>query len=236
MSLVEPDGPRQRAAETKRKRTYEQIVTATVDLYAEEGEGDYTREQIADAAGVGVATLHNHFSSKYGVLRAAYERVLAPVVDPIVRAGKVNAYNPADPLQELCNYMYSVSSLNRTYQALAVSMVRSYFDPTVLPNPGASDTALDVEQRLGWPVCVGMLPIVSLSPFKWTSPISADRTINQAVCISHSAALLMQVCYSPSSQRPEDTARFVLNQLLPGILANFSGGDITERVKRAVSR
>jgi hypothetical protein len=39
-------GPRQKAAETKRRRTRELIIMSTLDLYGQQQQGDYTRDEI----------------------------------------------------------------------------------------------------------------------------------------------------------------------------------------------
>lgn len=121
-------GPRQRAAETKRRRTREAIVSGTVDLYGEQQRGDYTLDQIGEAAGVSAATIANHYRSKYEVLRVAYIRLLSPLVDPIVEGRKQGIYNPPDAVDELIRFVYSVAKLSHEHRALTVAMVRSYCD------------------------------------------------------------------------------------------------------------
>lgn len=73
-------GPRQRAAATKRARTRRWILDAARPLCDEHGYQGTTREQVAKAAGVGMATLHNHFPLKRALVVAAYEPELLPFI------------------------------------------------------------------------------------------------------------------------------------------------------------
>jgi hypothetical protein len=71
---------RQRAALTKRRRTREALITAAVEIIKEGGA--FRGENIAEAAGVGLATLYNHFGSKGELLKVAYERLLTQLLGP----------------------------------------------------------------------------------------------------------------------------------------------------------
>ncbi|WP_327402360.1 TetR/AcrR family transcriptional regulator [Streptomyces sp. NBC_01288] len=127
---------RQRAAETKRKRTWEQVISGTLALYGELPEGDFTRDEIAKASGVGVATVHNHFRTKYGVLSRVYQRLLSPAVEWLkCELHPPRAADDKDPLRAsaryvdaLIGYIYLVVKTSDDHRALTSSMVRSYFE------------------------------------------------------------------------------------------------------------
>jgi AcrR family transcriptional regulator len=158
-------GPRQRAAETKRRRTREAIVNGTLDLYADQQMGDYTLEQIAEAAGISAATVANHFETKYGVLRTAYGRLLSPVVDPIVKGTIAGIYNPPDAVDELIRYFYTVASVSQKHRALTVAMIRAYSEvelDRVLLSIKAPDY---MRSLLGGPIAPGIGCILQLSSF-----------------------------------------------------------------------
>lgn len=148
-------GPRQKAAETKRRRTRELIIMSTLDLYDQQQQGDYTRDEIAQAAGVGVATIHNNFGSKYDVLAAAYERLLSPVVDPIVKGKAQGIYNPPDAVDELIRFIYTVARVSQNHRALTVAMVRAYAEVEI--NFGT--------RLLGDPIAPAIECILQCSPF-----------------------------------------------------------------------
>lgn len=62
-------GARKRAGETKRARTRAAVLAAATELFDQRGLADVTTSQVAEAAGVSVASLYAHFPSK-GVLGA----------------------------------------------------------------------------------------------------------------------------------------------------------------------
>lgn len=159
--------PHQKAAETKRRRTRELIIMSTLDLYDRQQEGDYTRDQIAEAAGVGVATLHNHFPSKYEALRAAHERLLSPILDPIVDGSRQGVYNPTDAIDELIRFFYSVALVSNEHRALTAAMVRAYFE--VDPATQFAATSYDSSAQyalLGGHIALGIRYILQHEPFQ----------------------------------------------------------------------
>lgn len=74
--------PRQRAALTKRTRTRKALLEAATSLIAE-GVTSRLVEETATRAGVGVATIYNHFSTKDDLIRAVYARLLEPLLNQL---------------------------------------------------------------------------------------------------------------------------------------------------------
>lgn len=70
----EPLDPRQRAGTTKRERTRTALLEAGMRLIEERGE-DVRMEDIAEAAGVGIATAYNHFHTKQELIGQIYSYV-----------------------------------------------------------------------------------------------------------------------------------------------------------------
>lgn len=103
-------------------------MNGTIDLYGEQQQGDFTLDQIAEEAGVSAATIANHYGSKYEVLKAAYERLLSPLVDTIVEADRAGVYQPKDAIQELVRYVYGVASISQEHRSLTTGMVKAYFE------------------------------------------------------------------------------------------------------------
>jgi hypothetical protein len=64
----------QRTAETKRLRTREAIISATVKLLL--NGRSFNLRDVAAQARVGIGTVHNHFATKGALLTAAYNRLL----------------------------------------------------------------------------------------------------------------------------------------------------------------
>ncbi len=69
--------------ERNRLRTRDDIATAAIALFEEQGYDATTTEQIAKAAGVSVATYFRHFPSKEDVLFADEDRSAAAMVERV---------------------------------------------------------------------------------------------------------------------------------------------------------
>ena len=221
----EENGPRQRAAETKRKRTREQIVSAAIDLFDGLNQGDFTREQIAEEAGVGVATLHNHFRTKYEVLRAAYRRLIDPVTEPIIAGVSAGTYMPEDGLDELVRYVYAIAKLSHTNRALTASMVRAYFEtpPDQRPELTEEWTQYHLFEYLGGPIAA-QLHVVANWFFR--HPVSGEapglgEEIPMATAIYHSNALLLELYHRAREDSAIYATQAVLTELLPRLVPNF---------------
>jgi AcrR family transcriptional regulator len=124
--------PRTRAAETKKRRTRERAINATLELFSSEAlrerEGLPTVENIAEEASIGVATLYTHFGTKYGLYHAALEQLVDPLVRPLVTAARARAYSPPDLRAEIISYVCRVAILIRNYRHLIAVYIQSYFE------------------------------------------------------------------------------------------------------------
>jgi AcrR family transcriptional regulator len=161
----------QRAAETKRRRTKEAITNGALELYEGLEHGDFTRDEIAQAAGVGSATLHKNFGGKYEVLKLAHERLLQPVVEPIVEGFKADTYHPKDGVDELLRYVYRVTKVCRENRALTNAMTRAYYET---PPENRSDLwhqfgrfrfEHHLDTLLGGYIATGLNIVLNLKPF-----------------------------------------------------------------------
>ncbi|EKX60661.1 TetR/AcrR family transcriptional regulator [Streptomyces ipomoeae] len=230
---------RQRAAETKRRRTRQSIVLATLDLYGDADEGDYTREQIADAADVSVATLYNHFTYKYDILQAAHERLLAPVIQPLVRGAEDGTYNPSEPVEELIRYTYAVAKMSNSCRALTVALVDSRY--AVPPkdryfNGGYRD--------VGSHIAEGMAVITyNRAPFCRAEAKGFQdgylHAVSSTTTAYHARALLEELRdsfqYPDEDMMAESAAKTVLSELLPATLMGSDAHFIAEAI-RSVER
>jgi AcrR family transcriptional regulator len=79
--MSDPDAGRRRAAETKRQRSRAAILAAATQLFGEQGWLPTTVEAIANQAGVGAATVYNHFANKNVI--AGF--VFLPVVSDLLK-------------------------------------------------------------------------------------------------------------------------------------------------------
>lgn len=74
--------PRQRAALTKRTRTRKALLDSAVQVIAE-GTTSHLMEESATRAGVGIATVYNHFATKDDLILAVYARLLEPLLNQL---------------------------------------------------------------------------------------------------------------------------------------------------------
>jgi AcrR family transcriptional regulator len=214
--MAEGMTPQQRAAETKRRRTREWIIQSTIDLYGGQASGDYTREQIAEAAGVGLTTLSNHFRLKYEILKAAHDRVIAPITEPIREGDANGTYNPQDGIDELIRYVYSVTKMCHEHNALTIAMVRAYFEPTEYSHLNLADTIAH-SMRL-----ILKTPPFSINMFN-RSPHGVR--VGSVDPVYHSRALLLELYHDHS----DGAAKNVCHQFLAAALMDFDIQDIAKR-------
>jgi hypothetical protein len=71
--VIDESNARERAARTKRRRTREALITATIGL-VKKGQR-FSVQDVCNEARVGLPTLYNHFNSKEELLSFAYNRL-----------------------------------------------------------------------------------------------------------------------------------------------------------------
>ncbi|HEV2639400.1 MAG TPA: TetR/AcrR family transcriptional regulator [Actinocrinis sp.] len=226
-----PDGemtPQQRTAETKRKRTREWIITSTLDLYGELDKGDFTRDQIAEAAGVGSTTLSNHFTLKFEVLRAAHERLLAPIIEPITSGQENGTYKPDDGRDELIRYLYAVAKLSQKHRALTVAMIRAYYETGPEFRHELYDMGKAVElhhhrldKMLSGHIVEGLYPVFHTPPFRPASPTELfghtprpRSYLENSTVLRFMNTLLNELYHRPAKEAPLAITRDVGRDLL----------------------
>lgn len=79
-------------AEKRLQRRLDVLATAR-QLIAARGYDGVTMRDLAEAAGVTVATLYNRFGSKNGLLIAAVEEVFREVIDPAIHAADLHGFD-----------------------------------------------------------------------------------------------------------------------------------------------
>jgi AcrR family transcriptional regulator len=203
--------PRERAAQTKRNRTREALITAAIDLVSE--AGSYRLEDIASAAGVGLATVYNHFGGKKQLVDAAYERLMSPVTHPIIEVGTAGAYNPPDRLAEVKRYVRDVAVLACDHRGLTSEVVQSWIEDQV-DNVVHQVLAPRVVQALNI-IVSGSEPMdMFLTPNK-TFP-GTDLSSVQETCAYHVSAMLLRACQD--GQEGEYLAAHVLRHLVASLM------------------
>src|ERR1700685_687085 len=93
---VAPLAPRPTRADAR--RTYENLLPAARDEFAEEGTGA-TLEDVARRAGVGIGTLYRHFPTRQDLLEAVYLDEVQAICD------SAEKYADQPPLEALTGWL-----------------------------------------------------------------------------------------------------------------------------------
>ncbi|MBD2828150.1 TetR/AcrR family transcriptional regulator [Streptomyces globisporus] len=170
----------QRAAETKRRRTKEAIINGALELYEGLDKGDFTRDEIAEAAGVGSATLHKNFGGKYEVLKLTHERLLEPIIEPVIEGFKADTYHPKDGVDELLRFLYRVTKTCRDNRALTNAMIRAYYETPpdqrrdLIIGVGYKQLEDRLDTLLGGYIAHGLCIVLDRAPFMATGPLYGE--------------------------------------------------------------
>ncbi|MGW3287535.1 hypothetical protein ACWDR3_23165 [Streptomyces sp. NPDC001002] len=211
-------------------------MNATIDLFKDQKQGDYTLGQIAEEAEVGTATIVNNFHTKYEVLKAAYDRLLSPVVDTVIGAKKAGVYQPQNGVHELIRYIYGVAKLSHDNRALTVSMIRAYFDIPPEENRALNARHSDDYHPAGH-IALGLWPILNVAPLA-RDPYEILATFGSSwdasTALYHSEALLMGLYRDPSENAPTNVTERVCSELLSSVRElGMSALDVTARIGNA---
>jgi AcrR family transcriptional regulator len=177
----------------------------------------YRVEDIAEAAGVGLATLYNHFDSKKQLIDAAYERLMSPVTEPIIQADATKAYNPPNRLNELKRYISDVAALACDHRALTVELVKVWADENLgryrhdvmVPNLFQAMAIIVMGDVMNGPVAEIFCGVSKHFPGAHVSGVDS-------ICRYHLHALLIDACNGGYSGK--NVAQFTLDQLIPSLM------------------
>lgn len=123
--MSDPDAARRRAAETKRQRSRAVILEAATRLFDEHGWLPTTVQAIASEAGVGAATVYNHFANKN--LIAGF--VFLPVVSDLLENPRWS--DEAVPAPEALRALIEeLVALTRRHIRLTIAMLEAVNDST----------------------------------------------------------------------------------------------------------
>jgi AcrR family transcriptional regulator len=201
--------PRQRSAETRRRRTKESLVKAAQARFAELGWQATRIEDVAKDAGVGVATAFSHFS-KQSLLGHAYR----PIVEPLLQRATEDVVHKRDPVEALTRHVNELAQIGREHQKLTISLLAAVQEQTISvggqPRP---DDLSDVRSIV--PLTKPMIELIAHGQRTGTfrpDPPSAD------VGAYHTNALLLRIMTRPQ-ESASDTAELVISQMLPGLMS-----------------
>src|SRR5215831_7523513 len=109
---------RQRAAETKRARSRRSLLEAASDLFKDRGWQGTRIEDVAQLAGVSVATAYNHFKSKQALMGHVY----APLAEGLLEAADRDIEAGCQPATAIRRHIYDLATLTRGHRDLTVAL------------------------------------------------------------------------------------------------------------------
>ena len=210
-----------RAAETKKRRSRQRITEATLNLFdPSTAHTAPTLEQIAEEAGVGVATLYSHFNTKYDLYFEVLTQLFDPLIRPIRTAVELNAYKPADLRAEIVSYVCRAAMLARSYRYLVAAYIQSYFENRQYDS--------HTGRRVSQPVADGLGMIIRRGhePFDMRfRPYGIDEQMENLLLTT-----CMRIDPHGSPYTTRKVARTVLLGLLPSVDQDYTRDDIRDVV------
>jgi len=94
-------GQRPIRATPKGRRTRERVLDAAEALFAERGFAGTALRDVAEAAGLRIPSLYNHFSGKEALYEAVLERGLRPAVELLEQAGAATPENRPEFVEQV---------------------------------------------------------------------------------------------------------------------------------------
>jgi len=114
----------------RKARTRAAILRAARDRFVSQGYGGATIRDVAEAAGVGVGTVHAHFADKAGLLRACFDHQIGEAV----HLG-LDTLDPTTPLlDQLCHLARVLFAAYARHPALSREMFKQSLFPEA-PDP-----------------------------------------------------------------------------------------------------
>jgi AcrR family transcriptional regulator len=99
------------------QRNYDRIVSAASEAIAQDG-AEASLEAIARSAGVGSATLHRHFPSRWSLMEAVFAERVGCLID---RAEELR--DAPEPLDALVRWLREVAAYATTTRGLAAALL-----------------------------------------------------------------------------------------------------------------
>ena len=208
MPMNSPLDSRQRSAETKRQRTRERLLAAAGERFATKGWQGTRVEDIAQQAGVSVATAFNHFS-KHSLIGQVY----LPLFEPLRAAALTDIEAGVDPLTALRRHVTDLSVLGRENQMLTNALLAAVFEQSAGNKPDEANDA-----RLIVPIPEPMIRIIAYGQEQGRF---TEHPTSVEIGVFHSNAMMLHI-YTKSNERAAATAKLVLSQLEPAVLAGIA--------------
>lgn len=212
MPMASPSDSRRRSAETKRQRTRGLLLVAAEQHFSNRGWHATRVEDIAKDAGVSAATAFNHFS-KHSLLGQAY----APLFAPLVVAARTDIASETDPFDALNRHVRELSTLGRFHETLTAALLAAVLEQTINANgPATPDDANDVRNIVPLPA-----PMIDLIDYGQRAGRFRDDQPSVQIGAYHTNGLMLRLL-TRSGESAEETAEFILGQLIPPLVLDRS--------------
>lgn len=171
---------------------------------------------------------------KYEAFKAEYERLLSPVAGPITQGFQSGDYKPAEPVDDLIRYVYTVAKLSHERRDLIIAMTQAYMElPPNRPELRGNDYPSSVEQ-LGYPI-LHALNISMRAILMQKKTLFVDLGFIDGWTVTLLADGLVWTIYNaPEDGAPIIATRQLCVPLLVMLLPGEDWAGLDDRIKRVV--
>lgn len=200
--------PRQRAAETKRRRTRVALLDAATAVFSEQG-WQARMEDVAQRAGIGAATAYNHFPSKVGLMMQTFDYVMQPYADKATEAIETEI----DPVFAVTKHVTEMThNLGKSHKGLVraylVAMAEAASDSVGPLIVGATELVSNAQPEA---------PLINLIAYGQKKKVFRADIMALAVGTYHTYAALWSIATDQIRPINSSAASFVLEQLFSAI-------------------
>lgn len=159
------DDHHQKAAETKRQRTREKLITAALDVFSAKPWAEARVEDVAKLAGVSAPTAYNHYKTKDDLMAAVSERFMQPLMDKAI--ADIDAER--DSTEAITRHVRDLTKMANDNLRLTANLVRA---------AGSMFATFDEDNDQGWYTLLHLSrPLVRLLTYhregsEWTPTLS----------------------------------------------------------------
>ncbi|MHB8497730.1 MAG: TetR/AcrR family transcriptional regulator [Acidimicrobiales bacterium] len=196
------DDWRARSAATRRRRSQSKIIDAARALFEARGYDDTTIDAIAERAGVGPATIYEHYGTKDALTAAVFASELGDLDGPAAADAAV-----LDVREAVYRHLLRVAKAVHQHRALARALL-SAVNRTEGPPTDERDPRLVVPL----PRPLASILTTAASRGEISAPTTPEDTAG-------SVTSLLLVRVKSRDETPEQSAEFVTSLVLDGLLA-----------------
>jgi AcrR family transcriptional regulator len=204
LTMSDDLSPRQRAAETKRRRTRIALLDAATVVFSKQG-WQARMEDVAQQAGIGAATAYNHFPSKVGLMMHTFDHLMQPYQERATEAIETEI----DPVFAVTRH---VTEMTHNLSKSNAKLVRAYL---IAMAESASNAVgpLIMEENEMVSNAMPESPLIELIAYGQKKKVFRADVMALAVGTYHTYAALWSVATDPIRPMNSSTANFVLDQL-----------------------